>query len=175
MYVVGNGMVFRSSCMKSTDGYDERLFWGGEEFDLALELMRCNIPIAFREDLQIVHLHATQAHSSIRAHELDMRNNMWIAVGRFPLSLVLPYGSLLILRRVMMAALKRDAVRIRGYLRGLRSGMVGLVSAFRSRRPVLYRQLLRHRRWAVGLLFAPRAYARSVKRAMQKPPQQEHT
>ena len=88
IYVIGAGMCFRKSAMVDIQGYDERLFWGGEELDLGLELLYNNVRIAFHPDILLIHNQARQAHTSKRAAELDMRNNIWIAVRRFPLPLV---------------------------------------------------------------------------------------
>lgn len=154
MYVVGGGMLFRSSDITGIEGYDERMTFGGEEYDLALELLRSEIRILWHPEVVIDHHEEPRAESSIRGTELDMRNNIRIAVRRFPAILVPFVLAAHILRRLLAASIRRDSVRLRGYLRGVRSGFSGIGRFVRTRRPVSVGQLFEHRRWTLGMFAA---------------------
>ena len=170
MYVIGAGMCFRREAIKGIEGYDERLFWGGEELDLGLELLRNDIRIAFRPDILLIHHQAAQAHTSKRGAELDMRNNIWIGVRRFPLLLSPRVIFLSVARRIGISLLKRDTVRLSGYLRGIRSALRKLPQFIATRRPVRLGQLLAHRRWFMQMFHASRSYAASHKKALETLP-----
>lgn len=154
MYLIGGGMAFRRSALHGSQGYDERLRFGGEEYDLALELLRGGVAIAFREDLRILHNEAPRAEGSIRAFELDMRNNIWISVRRFPALLVLPVTLLHITRRLLAALGDRDRRRLRGYLRGIRTAFARLPEFLATRRAVPLSRLLDHRHWLLQMFLA---------------------
>ena len=156
MYVIGGAMVFRASALHNIEGYDERLVFGGEEYDLALELLRNDIRIGMRPELFIRHHQAPRAVSSLRSMQLDMRNNIWISIRRFPLPLVPILLTLHTARRLIGAAKNRDGRRMRGYLRGIRAGLVGALPFLKTRRPVRYRQLWHHRAWFRGMFVAGR-------------------
>lgn len=168
MYVIGNGMCFRSSMISRTEGYDERLLWGGEEYDLALELLYHDIPIAFHPDFVLIHYHAPRAHSSKRSWELDMRNNIWISFRRFPLVLSVPVVLTHIARRLLSSALKRDWIKFSGFLRGLRSGFARLPEFIATRKPVPVRKFIPHSRWFAQMFYSPRSFAADHKRAMRE-------
>ena len=167
VYVIGAGMCFRRSSIAHIEGYDERLFWGGEEFDLGLELLYNKVRIAFHPDILLIHNQARQAHTSKRAAELDMRNNIWISVRRFPLPLI-PFVALaLIGRRILVATLKRDRTRLLGYLRGIRTAAARLPEFFATRRAVSLRELMANSRWFRQIFYASRNYASSHKKGLE--------
>lgn len=168
MYVIGNGMCFRSSMIQTTEGYDERLLWGGEEYDLALELLYHDIPIAFHPDFLLIHHHAPRAHSSKRSWELDMRNNLWISFRRFPLVLTLPVAFFHISRRLVTSAIKGDRIKLAGFLRGLRSGFARLPEFIATRKPVPIRKFIPHAKWFVQMFYAPRNFARAHNEARRQ-------
>ncbi len=168
LYVIGNGMCFRSTMIQKTEGYDERLLWGGEEYDLALELLYHDIPIAFHPDFVLMHYHAPRAHSSKRSWELDMRNNIWISFRRFPLPLALPVALVHITRRLLSSSIKRDTIKLSGFLRGLRSGFAGLPKFLATRKPVPIRKFIPHSRWFAQMFYAPRGFAAEHKQAIRK-------
>ena len=167
IYVIGAGMCFRKSMINNIEGYDERLFWGGEEFDLSLELLYNNIRIAFHPDFLLIHNQARRAHTSKRAAELDMRNNIWISVRRFPFGLVPLITTALIGRRLLAGLLKRDWVRLRGYLRGIRTGLTRLPEFIATRRAVSFRDLMLHFRWFGQIFYTSRSYAASHKKGLE--------
>lgn len=168
MYVIGNGMCFRSSAIRRTEGYDERLMWGGEEHDLALELLYHDIPVAFHPDFVLIHYHAPRAHSSRRSWELDMRNNIWTSFRRFPLPLVLPVVFTHIARRLLASAVKRDSIKLSGFLRGIRSGAARLPEFIATRKPVPVRKFIPHARWFFQMFYAPRSLAAAHRAARKK-------
>ena len=162
VYVIGGGMMFRSSAMAATTGYDERLGFGGEEYDLAMEMIRHGVKIAFRKDLVILHDQAPRSTTPVRSWELDMRNNIWISLGRFPLALAPVVATLHVLRRLISGASARNTMQLRGYLRGVRTGLRSGLKFVRTRRPVPVARLFEYRHWAAQMfvgrpLFTARA------------------
>ena len=154
VYVIGGGMAFRSASIEGIEGYDERLRFGGEEYDLAMELIRARVAIAFRRDLRIVHDEAVRAEPPIRSRELDMRNNIWISFRRFPLLISPIIASLHITRRVLSALRAGNRTQLRGYLRGIRSAVARLPEFLATRRPVTYRQLYSYRYWFLQMFLS---------------------
>lgn len=168
MYVIGNGMCFRSEAIRRTEGYDERLMWGGEEHDLAFELLYHDVPVAFHPDFVLIHHHAPRAHSSMRSWELDMRNNIWTSFRRLPLPLALPVALLHISRRLLTSTLKRDHIKLRGFLRGIRSGVARLPEFIATRKPVPVRKFIPHARWFMQMFYAPRSLAAEHRRVLRE-------
>lgn len=165
VYVIGGGMAFRSAAIGGIEGYDERLRFGGEEYDLAMELIRSRVSIAFRCNLRIVHDESVRAEPPIRSRELDMRNNIWISFRRFPLLLSPMIATLHIMRRLLSALRAGNRTQLRGYLRGIRSAFARLPEFIATRRPVSYRQLYSYRYWFLQMflsrpLFGHRAESR---------------
>ena len=154
VYVVGGGMLFRRSALFGLEGYDERLGFGGEEYDLAMELLRNDVRIVYRSDMRIVHDQAPRSTPAVRANELDMRNNIWISFRRFPVLLSIPVALVHISRRLLSALRDPGSTRRHGYLRGVRSGLVGLIPMVQTRRPVTYRTLWRYRHWFLQMFAA---------------------
>ena len=165
MYVIGGGMVFRTSAIAGIEGYDERLVWGGEEYDLGLELLRHDIAIAYRRDFALEHRQAPRAYTSVRTMEFDMRNNIWISLRRFPLPFGLLFAAIHIARRLLSAGLKRDRNRLRGYLRGIRSAMSRLPEFLSTRKPISYQQMWTNRKWIIQMFYAPRSYVAEHRQA----------
>ena len=154
VYVIGGGMAFRSAAIEGIEGYDERLRFGGEEYDLALELIRNQVAIAFRRDLRIIHDESVRAEPAIRSRELDMRNNIWISFRRFPLLLSPIIAVLHITRRILSALRAGNRTQLRGYLRGVRSAFARLPEFLATRRPVSYRQLYSYRYWFLQMFLS---------------------
>ncbi len=163
VYVVGGGMAFRCSAIEGIEGYDERLRFGGEEYDLAMELLRNDVSIAFRPDFRIIHDESVRAEPPIRARELDMRNNIWISFRRFPLLLAPIVASIHAIRRILTALRTGNRSALRGYLRGIWSALPRLHEFVASRRPVGYRQLWSYRYWFLQMfLHRPLFTRRSI-------------
>ncbi len=161
MYVIGNGMCFRREAINRTRGYDERLFWGGEEYDLALELMYHDVPIAFHPEFTLLHRHAPRAITPKRVHEVDIRNTIWVCAKYFPWPLATISVAIHIARRMVMALLKRDRNRLAGILAGIREGVADLPAFFATRKPVPVSKLARHNRWFFQMFYSPRSFSKA--------------
>ena len=161
VYVVGGGMLFRRSALFGIDGYDERMGFGGEEYDLAMDLLRHNVRVVYRSDMRIVHDQAPRSTPPTRANELDMRNNIWISFTRFPFPLSVPIAIAHVSRRVATTLKETNHTKRTGYLRGIRSGVAGLAPMLRTRRPVTYRTLWRYRHWFLQMFAAKPLVRRS--------------
>ncbi len=156
MFVVGAGMCFRRDAIRRTSGYDERLFWGGEEYALGLELLYHDIPVALDPRFSLIHRHAPRAVSPARALEVDTRNNIWCAFKFFPLPLSVLVASVHTGRRLLMALLKRKPGGREAVLRGLREGLRGLPDLLRYRTPISVGKIARHNRWFFQMFYAAR-------------------
>jgi GT2 family glycosyltransferase len=157
MYVVGAGMCFRRDAIQRTKGYDESMFWGGEEFALAMELLHHDIPVALDPRFTLIHRHAARAVTPARAIEADTRNNIWIAFKYFPLPLAAVVAFIHTGRRFAMAVLKRKAGGRQAVIRGMRAGLAGLDDVLAYRTPIPISMLARHNRWFFQMFYAIRA------------------
>lgn len=147
MFVVGAGMCFRRDAIQRTGGYDERLFWGGEEYALALELLYHDVPIALDPRFALIHRHAPRAATPARVLEVDTRNNIWCAFKFFPLPLAVAAAFIHTARRLAAAVLKRKPGGREAVLRGAREGVRGLRDILPYRTPIPMSRIARHNRW----------------------------
>lgn len=157
MYVVGAGMCFRRDAIRRTGGYDESMFWGGEEFALAMELLHHDIPVALDRRFTLIHRHAARAVTPARAIEADTRNNIWIAFKYFPLPLAIIVAVLHTARRFAMAVLKRKPGGRQAVVRGMRAGLAGIGDVMAYRTPIPISMLARHNRWFFQMFYTIRA------------------
>jgi GT2 family glycosyltransferase len=147
IFVVGGGMCFRSSDVQRTAGYDERIFWGAEELQLGLEFMHHGIRMVYHPDLVLVHRRAPRELSHAQQAEVDARNNVLIAFMYYPLPLAIPAALLSIVRRYLLAVLKRKPGGGVPVLRGVGRALAQLPSVVASRRPVSISRVAEHNRW----------------------------
>ena len=157
LYVAGNGMCFRSEAIQQTEGYDESMFWGGEEHALGLELLYHDIPIAFVPEFALFHRHAPRAIVPARALEIDTRNNIWIAFKSFPPALAVPVATIHTVRRLLMSIIRRRDGGVAAVMRGVRAGIAGLPSIWSRRKPVPISRLAQNNRWFFSMFYASRA------------------
>lgn len=156
MFVLGAGMCYRSEAVRRTGGYDERLFWGGEEYGLTMELLYHDVPIALEPRFTLVHRQAPRAMAPSRTLEVDTRNNIWSAFKFFPLPLAVPVAGLHSLRRLLTAVVKRRPGGAEAVLRGVRSGVAGLRPVLATRTPIPISKIARHNRWFFQMFYALR-------------------
>ncbi len=160
MYVVGAGMCFRRDAIQRTGGYDESMFWGGEEYALAMELLYHDVPVALDPRFALIHRHAARAITPAKAIEADTRNNIWIAFKYFPLPLAALVASLHTAKRLAASLIKRKPDGAAAVLRGVRQGMAGLRNVLPRRMPVPVSKLARHNRWFFQMFYAVRTQPR---------------
>lgn len=81
-YMAG-ACVFRTSLFREVGGYEPRLFIGGEEELMALDVLAANQAIVYCEQLTVHHHPSPSRNSSLRRRTLA-RNAAWIAWLRLP-------------------------------------------------------------------------------------------
>ncbi|MDR5781194.1 glycosyltransferase [Caballeronia sp. LZ065] len=82
-YMAG-ASVFRTAVFRRVGGYEPRLFIGGEEELVALDVLTRGHAIVYAEDL-VVHHHPSTLRDSARRRCLLARNAAWVAWLRLPL------------------------------------------------------------------------------------------
>jgi GT2 family glycosyltransferase len=127
-------VAFRADALACCGYYYERLFWGGEEWDLVLGMMDDGFEVRYFP-VPVKHL-APRGSLNERAdprHALLVRNRCWIAIRRLPLPAALGFA---IPRLALWAA---RSVR-HGYLGQYLAGLGGLLRALpellRERAPI---------------------------------------
>jgi GT2 family glycosyltransferase len=153
MYVIGNGMCFRRDAIRRAGGYDERFFWGAEEYELGLGMLYHNAPIAFHPDFALIHRHAPRAFSATGATQMFLRNNIWISFKYFPLPLAVVVAFLHTLRPFLTGVLKRRAGVPRAVLEGAWEGVKTLSQIFPTRKPIPVSRLAQHNRWFMHMFY----------------------
>jgi GT2 family glycosyltransferase len=121
---VGCGAVMRRSAFLGCGGFDRRLWLGGEEHLLALDLAAAGWGLAYVEEVIAHHRPAPSAERADRARRL-LRNALWTAWLRRPLPVAARHTAKLLTDQGGMAA----AV-------GLAAALRGLPWVVRERRPV---------------------------------------
>ncbi|GJH04543.1 glycosyltransferase family 2 protein [Paraburkholderia terrae] len=98
-YMAG-ASAFRTAVFRQAGGYDPRLFIGGEEELLALDVIERGHAIVYCDSLTIAH-HPSPARDSALRRRLLARNAAWIAWLRLPLGVAIArtFGALLAFRR----------------------------------------------------------------------------
>ncbi|MEI5997106.1 glycosyltransferase [Paraburkholderia bengalensis] len=86
-YMAG-AAVFRTAVFRETGGYDSRLFIGGEEELLALDVLERGYAIAYCESLTVAH-HPSPARDSALRRRMLARNAAWIAWLRLPIGVAI--------------------------------------------------------------------------------------
>jgi GT2 family glycosyltransferase len=147
VFVVGNGMCFRRDAIQRTSGYDERIFWGAEEFELAMELLREGVPILYENDLALIHRRAPRVLPPADALAIDTRNNIWISFKYFPIPLAVLFSVGQIVRRAAAAIVKRKPGGLQAIYLGAREGVRELSTMIARRKPIPVSLFARHNRW----------------------------
>jgi GT2 family glycosyltransferase len=156
MFVIGAGMCFRRDAIQRTRGYDESMFWGGEEYALGLELLYNDIAVALMPELTLIHRHAPRAIPPARALEVDTRNNIWSAFKFFPLPLAALVATLHTGRRLLTALIKQKPGGREAVLRGAREGLAGIRGILPYSTPIPVSLIARHNRWFFQMFYALR-------------------
>jgi GT2 family glycosyltransferase len=82
-YMAG-ASVFRTAVFRRAGGYEPKLFIGGEEELVALDVLASGLAIVYADDL-VVHHHPSTLRDSARRRRLLARNAAWIAWLRLPM------------------------------------------------------------------------------------------
>jgi GT2 family glycosyltransferase len=89
---IGCGVGIRRRALRLVGGYPDDYFMQAEEYDLSLRLLEGGWKVRTFDDMHVEHLKSPQARLSARTMRLDVRNNLYLALRRFPLDAVLPMG-----------------------------------------------------------------------------------
>lgn len=89
---IGCGVGFRRRALRAVGGLPDDFFMQAEEYDLSLRMMEAGYTVRTFEDLHVAHLKTPQARISSRTFRLDVRNNFYLIVRRFPFSFIPTVG-----------------------------------------------------------------------------------
>lgn len=145
--VVGAGMCFRREAIQQTSGYDERLFWGGEEHGLALLLLHHTIPTVLHPAYAVIHRSAPRAFTPQQVYRVIARNDLWNSFRHLPLPVAVLMYELHIARWVIMSLLKGKPKNVIEVFRGTVDGLKGIGPVLANRKVIPLRRLLQHWRW----------------------------
>ncbi|MDB5581209.1 MAG: family 2 glycosyl transferase [Bradyrhizobium sp.] len=115
--------VFRVRAYREAGGYEPRLFIGGEEELLALDLLAAGWAIVYAAQLTLFH-HPSPLRDGAGRRRLLARNSAWIALMRLPL------------REALGAAARAAVTQLEGGFSDLAVFVLGLHWAWQRRRPV---------------------------------------
>ncbi|GAA3989202.1 glycosyltransferase [Thermobifida alba] len=125
--VLAGASVFRVSAFTEAGGFSPRLWLGGEEELLSLDLAAAGWWMCWVEDM-VVHHAASRVRDSRVRRRLGIRNTLWTAWLRRPA------GGALLRTGAVLRAVPRDATS----LRAVAEAAAGLPWVLRERRPVPY-------------------------------------
>lgn len=112
--LLAGASVVRRDAFISCGGFEPRLFIGGEEELLVLDLVACGWAVAYVEEL-VVHHRPSRARDPALRRRLSTRNRLWTTWLRFPADL----------------AMRRSCAVIREALRD-RPAMLGVIDSLRD-------------------------------------------
>ena len=81
---IGCGVGLRRTALDEVGALPDDFFMQGEEYDLSLRLLDAGWDVRGFDDLRVVHLKSPIARSSVQKVKLDVRNNLLLALRRFP-------------------------------------------------------------------------------------------
>jgi GT2 family glycosyltransferase len=87
----GCGVGLRRSAIDDVGGLPDDFFMQAEEYDLSLRLLNRGWRVRRFEDLQVLHEKSPAARCSAQKMRLDVRNNLLVAMRRFPREWVGPF------------------------------------------------------------------------------------
>lgn len=122
---IGCGVGFRRRALRAVGGLPDDFFMQAEEYDLSLRLMEAGYTVRTFADLHVTHLKTPQARISSRTLRLDVRNNFYLVVRRFPLKFIPAVGWDWMKRYFWIAgSKKRDGVFWQGMIEGVLRSLV---------------------------------------------------
>ncbi|MFQ5417648.1 MAG: glycosyltransferase family 2 protein [Myxococcota bacterium] len=127
-------VMFRAAALRSAGYYYEALFWGGEEWDLALGMIDSGYLLRYFPE-PVLHLapRGSLIHAASPRHALLIRNRCWIAFRRLPILQALAFT----LPRIVLWAARAARFGYLGhYLRGIGGLFVAAPRIIRDRKPV---------------------------------------
>ncbi|HAC87611.1 glycosyltransferase family 2 protein [Marinobacter sp.] len=130
-YEISEGAVaFRAEVLEIVGYYPMDFFISHEGPDLAIRILNAGYSVMYSPSVEVTHAHASQGRASWRRYYYDSRNVIWLAVRRYPMSLVI---------RIMLPNLLalflyslRDGF-VRYYFKGVIDGIAGVKRQWRCR------------------------------------------
>ena len=89
---IGCGVGFRRRALRLVGGLPDDFFMQAEEYDLSLRLINAGWRVRTFDDLHVMHLKTPRARIASRTMRLDVRNNLYLILRRFPRQWILPYA-----------------------------------------------------------------------------------
>jgi len=89
---IGCGVGLRRRALRLAGRLPDDFFMQAEEYDLSLRLLDGGWKVCRFDDLLVHHLKTPRARISSRTMRLDVRNNLYLVLRRFPRRWILPYG-----------------------------------------------------------------------------------
>ena len=118
---IGCGVGLRRRAIRLVGTLPADFFMQAEEYDLSLRLLDAGWTVRAFDDLHVTHLKTPQARVPARTMRLDVRNNLYLILRRFPKRWIAPY-LLDWLKRYWWIASSKD--RQGAFLQGLIEGII---------------------------------------------------
>lgn len=132
-YITEGACAFRREAFLRIDGYYEPLFIGHEGWDLALRLLDQGGRIVYNPAVRVRHAALRDStRSNLRPYYYYTRNYIWIAARNYPLGSAVPF---LLKYMGMMAYFSVRVGHLAAFGRGIRDGLAGLPTVWRTRKP----------------------------------------
>ncbi len=131
-YITEGACAFRREAFLRIGGYYEPLFIGHEGWDLALRLLDQGGHIIYNPAVRVRHAALKDStRSDSRPYYYYTRNYIWIAARNYRLSPAIPF----LLRYLgMMAYFSIRVGHVAAFARGMRDGLAGLPTVWRTRK-----------------------------------------
>lgn len=122
---IGCGVGLRRRAIRLVGTLPPDFFMQAEEYDLSLRLLDAGWSVKTFDDLHVTHLKTPQARISTRTMRLDVRNNFFLILRRFPKRWIAPYLADWMRRYWWIASSKgRQGAFLQGLIEGvLRSAL----------------------------------------------------
>ena len=130
---IGCGVGFRRRALRLAGPLPDDFFMQAEEYDLSLRLLDGGWQVQRFDDLHVAHLKTPKARLPGRTIRLDVRNNLFLILRRFPRQHIIPYFCDWMQRYFWIA---RSQSAILPYLHGLFEGLLRSAMQPGKRRPI---------------------------------------
>lgn len=142
-YEISEGaVVFKREYLAKTDLYPSDFFISHEGPDLALQLLKIGGEIIYEPLIIVYHAHSEVSRESWRRYYYDTRNQVWLAIRHYPLSMAL--RKLFVGLSSLMAYSIRDGYT-KYYLRALKDAAIGSKKLIKTRDPIKGEALRRYK------------------------------
>jgi GT2 family glycosyltransferase len=150
LFFVEGGMCVRKSSFDRCNGYDDQFFWGGEGFELTLQMYKLGLRMIYYPAMATLHL---KSHKN-RTHSTNIyfvtRNQIWTIWKHFPFYAACIIISAFILRKVVSMILHPN--NSANFLKGIAAGLSGWRAQRKRTSKLRLHQVIGLRWWYAGLL-----------------------